>query len=157
MPRKSAGILLYHRHDGRLHVLLVHPGGPYHADKDLGAWSIPKGEYSEEEDPLTAAQREFREEIGQPVPAAHFMPLSPVKQKGGKIVSAWAAEGWLDVTHITSNTFPMEYPYKSGNWIRVPEVDRAAWFDTAAARHHINPAQAALVDELEAKLAGLTH
>lgn len=129
-------------------VFLVHPGGPYFKDKDSGAWSIPKGEYTEGEEALAAAQREFTEETGS-VLTGTFIPLAPVKQKGGKMVQAWAIEGDIDADHIQSNSFQMEYPYKSGKWISVPEVDRAAWFNLPAARKKLNPAQAAFIDELE--------
>lgn len=153
MSRRSAGILLYHFKEGTLRLLLVHPGGPYHVHKDLGDWSIPKGEFAADEDPLAAAKREFEEEIGQPVPATAFFPLGPVMQQGHKEVHAWAAEGRLDVTQVTSNTFPMEYPYKSGRWIQVPEVDRAEWFDPDTARLKINPGQVPLIDELVQRIA----
>jgi predicted NUDIX family NTP pyrophosphohydrolase len=147
MPRKSAGILLYRKQDQKLEVLLVHPGGPYFINKDIGVWSIPKGEFTDEEDPLAAAQREFEEETGQPV-VGDFMPLQTIKQKGGKIVQAWAVEGDIDENTVISNTFKMEYPYKSGKWINVPEVDHAAWFELSAAKEKINVAQVALIEEL---------
>ncbi len=132
--KQSAGILLYRFVEHQLQVLLVHPGGPYHVHKDLGAWSIPKGEFEDGADPLVAAKREFREELGHPVTSTSFHRLSPVKQKAGKVVLAWAAEGDLDVSTIVSNTFSMEYPYKSGKWIDVAEVDRAEWFTPQVAR-----------------------
>jgi predicted NUDIX family NTP pyrophosphohydrolase len=148
MPRYSAGILLYRMTNHQPEVFLVHPGGPYFKDKDAGAWTIPKGEYPPEEDPLAAAQREFAEETGTII-TGDFKPLTPVKQKGGKVVSAWATEGDIDADTVFSNTFKIEYPYKSGKWISVPEVDRAAWFDLATAREKINPAQVSFLDELE--------
>jgi predicted NUDIX family NTP pyrophosphohydrolase len=147
MPRKSAGILLYRKQNSILEVFLVHPGGPYFINKDEGVWSIPKGEYTDEEDPLAAAKREFEEETGQKV-EGNFLPLQTIKQKGGKLVQAWAVEGNIDADTIMSNTFKMEYPYKSGKWIEVSEIDRGGWFDTHTAITKINAAQAALVEEL---------
>jgi predicted NUDIX family NTP pyrophosphohydrolase len=151
MPKQSAGILLYRIQEQQLQVLLVHPGGPYYIKKDAGAWSIPKGEFEPDEDPLTAARREFREETGQQIDG-EFIPLQTIKQKGGKLVHAWAVEGFIDAESVVSNTFKMEYPYKSGKWIDVPEVDRAGWFDVDTAKVKINPAQAALVKELYLQL-----
>ncbi len=153
MPLQSAGILLYRRHPDGLQVLLVHPGGPYNAKKDLGVWSVPKGLLEEGEEGLAAAKREFEEELGTPPAQTDFIPLKPVKQKAGKIVHAWAAEGDLNVAAIRSNTFRMEYPYKSGRWITVPEVDKAKWFSIAEAAHKIIPGQQPLLDELAAILA----
>jgi predicted NUDIX family NTP pyrophosphohydrolase len=151
MPKQSAGILLYRIHDEQLQVLLVHPGGPYFKNKDVGVWSIPKGEFEADEDPLAAARREFEEETGQQIDGV-FLPLQSIKQKGGKLVHAWAVEGTIDVESIVSNTFRMEYPYKSGKWIEIPEVDQAGWFDVETAKVKINPAQAALVEELNRQL-----
>lgn len=148
MPRYSAGILLYRIISNQIEVFLVHPGGPYFKDKDAGAWTVPKGEYPPEEEPLAAAQREFAEETGTVI-TGQFRPLTPVKQKGGKVVSAWAVEGDIDADTVVSNTFKMEYPYKSGRWISVLEVDRAAWFDLTNAREKVNPAQVNFLDELE--------
>jgi len=148
MPKQSAGLLLYRKHAEQLQVFLVHPGGPYYVRKDEGVWSIPKGEYNEDEEPFTAAKREFEEETGLPVNGSIFIPLQPIKQKGGKIVRAWAVEGNADHEKITSNTFEMEYPYKSGKWITIPEIDRAGWFDVDEAKVKINIAQVALVEEL---------
>jgi predicted NUDIX family NTP pyrophosphohydrolase len=150
--RRSAGILLYRHLNGLVEVFLVHPGGPFWQGKEEGAWSIPKGEFAEGEDPLLAARREFREETGQEV-EGNFLELKTIQQKGGKQVFAWAVEGDLDATKIMSNTFRQEYPYKSGKWITVPEVDKAAWFTIEEARKKINPAQAALFDDLLQKLA----
>jgi predicted NUDIX family NTP pyrophosphohydrolase len=129
-------------------VLLVHPGGPFWARRDLGAWSIPKGEYDSDEDPLMAARREFEEELGSPPPAGQPRYLGEIRQKGGKQVRAWALEGDLDATAIVSNTFPVQWPPRSGKWIQVPEVDRAEWFGLDDARQRINPAQAVLLDRL---------
>ncbi|RYZ30595.1 MAG: NUDIX domain-containing protein [Chitinophagaceae bacterium] len=149
--RKSAGILAYRKQDSSLEVFLVHPGGPFWKGKEVGAWSIPKGEFSDDEDPLTAARREFREETGQEI-AGDFIALEPIKQKAGKMVYAWAVKADVDAENIVSNSFKMEYPYKSGKWISVPEVDKAGWFGIAEAKEKINPAQAAFLDELLIKL-----
>lgn len=134
--------------DGPVEVLLVHPGGPQWKNRDTGAWSIPKGEFSEGDDVLQTALREFHEELGTRI-SGEFIRLRPVKQKAGKIVHAFAVEGDLDTHNITSNTFSLEWPPKSGNYIDVPEVDRAQWFNLDNAREKINPAQAAFIDELE--------
>lgn len=152
MPKKSAGILLYRYNNKELECLLVHPGGPMHVRRDLGAWSIPKGEYDEGEVPLLAAKREFEEETGYKLLGADFMALTPVKQKSGKWVQAWAVEGDFDTTKLISNTFPLEWPPRSGKWQDVPEVDRAEWFTVHAAIEKIIPAQAALILELLQKL-----
>lgn len=151
--RKSAGLLVYRKNAKVLQVFLVHPGGPFWKGKEEGAWSIPKGEFTEGEEPLAAAQREFTEETGQQV-SGEFFSLQPVKQKSGKLVFAWAVEGVVDEGAIVSNTFRQEYPYKSGKWITVPEVDKAAWFGMEEARRLINPAQAAFLDELVTMLQG---
>jgi predicted NUDIX family NTP pyrophosphohydrolase len=149
--KKSAGILLYRR-TGRLpEVLLVHPGGPFWKHKDAGAWSIPKGEPDEREDPETAARREFFEETGVEL-TAPGQALEPVKQKGGKWIHAWAVEGDLDPAALKSNSFEMEWPYRSGIRQSFPEVDRYGWFSFDEARIKINPAQAALLKELEAMI-----
>jgi predicted NUDIX family NTP pyrophosphohydrolase len=140
---------MYRRRDSTLEVFLVHPGGPFWAKKDAGAWSIPKGEIDPAEDPLAAARREFAEETGLAV-EGRFQPLAPVTQAGGKIVQAWAVEGDLDPTALQSNSFSIEWPPRSGRQATFPEVDRAAWFPLEIARQKINPAQAALLDELEA-------
>ena len=153
MSRVSAGLLMYRIQDGNLQVLLAHPGGPFFQNKDEGAWSIPKGEIEPDEDFLEAAQREFEEEIGV-TPTGRFIPLTLVKQKGGKIVHAWAFEGDCDPSAIVSNTFTMEWPPKSGRQAEFPEIDRAEFFDVAVARRKINAAQAALIDELEEIMTG---
>jgi predicted NUDIX family NTP pyrophosphohydrolase len=147
MPRKSAGLLLYRHQAGRLEVLLVHPGGPFWARKDEGAWSIPKGELAEDEDPLAAAIREVEEETGCVVTGA-FRPLDPVKQPGGKTVLAWAVACDFDPATLKSNTFSMEWPPKSGNVQPFPEVDRAAWFDAEGARRKLLKGQLPLLDQL---------
>jgi predicted NUDIX family NTP pyrophosphohydrolase len=152
MGKRSAGILLYRRGPAGVEVLLVHPGGPLWARKDAGAWSIPKGEYGDGEDPLTVALREFEEETGQRPPAAGLVALGEVRQKNGKVVSAWAVPGDLDPDAITSNTFTMEWPPRSGTRREFPEVDRAGWFDLATAREKLLTGQAGLVDRLQAAL-----
>src|SRR4051794_2394211 len=134
MSRKlSAGLLLYRVRDDVVQILIGHMGGPFWAKKDEGAWSIPKGEYSEEEDPLTVALREFEEELGSPAPAEELTELGSFRQPSGKVVRLWAAEGDLNADTAKSNTFEMEWPKGSGRTIEVPEIDRAAWFDAAVA------------------------
>lgn len=152
MAKISAGLLLYRRQKGQVEVFLVHPGGPFWARKDLGAWTIPKGEVEPGQDELAEARREFHEETGTAIDG-RFQPLKPVRQAGGKTVRAWAVEGDCDAKRIVSNTFMMEWPPRSGKTRSFPEVDRAAWLDLETARTKINPAQAALVDELERLLA----
>ena len=148
---RSAGILL---HRGGREVLLVHPGGPFWARKDAGAWSIPKGELDEDEDPRACALREFAEETGVELPGAALDDLGEVKLKGGKVVLAYAVAGDLDPAAVRSNTFELEWPPRSGRTQAFPEVDRAEWFGLEQARAKLNPAQAELVDRLEALLAG---
>jgi predicted NUDIX family NTP pyrophosphohydrolase len=145
---KSAGILLYRIRAGALEVLLGHPGGPFWTRRDAGAWSIPKGEINEAEDPLVAARRELLEETGVEVDGP-FVPLTPVRQKGGKLVHAWAVEADCDADAIRSNLFAMEWPPKSGKLRQFPEMDRAGWFGMAEARVKILGGQAPLLDELE--------
>jgi predicted NUDIX family NTP pyrophosphohydrolase len=151
--RRSAGILLHRPRGGELEVLLVHPGGPFWARRDLGAWSIPKGEYVDGEEALAAALREFQEELGSAPPDGAAADLGEVRQKSGKLVRAWAIAGDLDPATVRSNTFEMEWPPRSGKKIEVPEVDRAEWFGLDEARAKINAAQAALLDRL-AELVG---
>jgi predicted NUDIX family NTP pyrophosphohydrolase len=148
VTRRSAGVLLYRRSGGEPEVLLVHPGGPLWARKDAGAWSIPKGEYAEGEDPQACALREFEEETGTALTATALAELGAVRQKSGKVVSAWAVEGDLDAESVTSNTFELEWPPRSGRVQSFPEVDRAEWFSIDAAREKLNPAQVALLDRL---------
>lgn len=143
---------MYRQQDGRLEVLLVHPGGPFWRNKDDGAWSIPKGEVGPGEDLLDAARREFQEELGLAADGP-FLPLTPVKQKGAKIVHAWAFAGNCDPSQIKSNTFTVEWPPRSRKLQQFPEVDQAAFFDLATARQKINAAQIPLLDELEESLA----
>src|SRR5688572_8817630 len=144
--KKSAGILLYRRTKQGVEVFLVHPGGPFWKNKETGAWSIPKGEF-EDEDPLTAALREFREETGITL-SGNFSPLQPVKLKSGKLIYAFACKGDLDPGKIISNTFELEWPPRSGHKELFPEIDKGAWFTILNAREKINPSQAALLDEL---------
>jgi len=152
-PRKrSAGILLFRQVAGELLVLLVHPGGPFWARKDLGAWSIPKGEYAEGEDALAAARREFFEETGSE-PLGEFLPLDEVLQSGGKQVIAWALRGDFDPRQLKSNRFEIEWPPRSGQKQSFPEIDRAEWFAPAEARKRLVGAQTVFVDRLLARLA----
>ena len=146
--RRSAGIVLYREGDGGLEVLLVHPGGPFWARRDAGAWSIPKGEYQEGEDPRGCALREFREETGSELPPGELVDLGSVEQKGGKQVRAWAAQGDLDADAVSSNTFTMEWPPRSGRTADFPEIDRAGWFGMGAAREKMVAAQAEFLDRL---------
>ena len=149
--KQSAGLLVYRRRNGGLEVLLVHPGGPYWAKKDEGAWSIPKGEFEQGEEPLQAAKREFREETGLSVDG-EFRPLQPVRERTGKTVHAFAVEAGLDAASIRSNTFELEWPPKSGRMQEFPEIDRAAWFSLDEARAKIHAGQAGLLDQLTALL-----
>lgn len=151
MAAKSAGILLHRTREDRTEVLLVHPGGPFWARRDEGAWSIPKGEYEPGEDPLRAARREFEEELGTPAPEGPTEDLGEVRQKSGKLVRAYALAGDLLAERITSNTTEIEWPPRSGRLITIPEVDRAEWFGLEEAGKKINPAQAELLDRLAAR------
>ena len=153
MPKLSAGLLLYRIIDDEIEVLLGHPGGPFWARKDDGAWSIPKGEYTTEEDPWSAARREFREEIGFDAPDGPRLDLPPVKQAGGKVVTAFAVQGDLDVTDSVSNTFELEWPKGSGRVKEYPEVDRVAWLPVEAARVKLLKGQLPLLDSLLEHLA----
>jgi predicted NUDIX family NTP pyrophosphohydrolase len=146
--KTSAGILLYRIRDGAVEVFLVHPGGPYWARKDDGAWSIPKGEAAEGVDLLKTAYTEFHEETGSPL---HGRPMSlePIKQAGGKVVHAWAVQGDIDAASIRSNTFALEWPPRSGKTQEFPEVDRGAWFDLPAARRKLLAAQRGFIDQLQ--------
>ncbi len=150
--RRSAGILLYRRGEAGLEVLLVHPGGPYWAHQDEGAWSIPKGEYAPQEEALSAAQREFQEETGLAV-SGPFMALTPVRLAGGKLVSAWAAQGDFDPARLRSTHFELEWPPNSGVRRQFPEVDRGGWFSLAEAHRKLAAGQRALLDELARRLA----
>lgn len=151
MPKLSAGLLMFRRYNSELQVFLVHPGGPYWQKKDAGAWSIPKGEYKEGEDPLDAARREFEEETGIKA-QGEFISLGRTEQPGRKVITAWAFEGNCSPKAIRSNTFSMEWPPKSGYKQEFPEVDRADWFAVADARTHISKGQIGLLDRLIARL-----
>jgi predicted NUDIX family NTP pyrophosphohydrolase len=153
-PRRSAGILLHRDAGGGIEVLLVHPGGPFWARRDAGVWSIPKGEYSDGEDPLDAARREFAEELGSRAPDGDPADLGEIRQKSGKVVRGWALAGDLDPVTIQSNTFTLEWPPRSGRMREFPEVDRAEWFGLERAREKINPAQAAFLDRLAEAATG---
>src|SRR5262245_55279201 len=144
MPKTSAGLLLYRKKSHVLEVFLVHPGGPFFVKKDIGAWSIPKGEIEEGEDALAAARREFGEETGFRI-EGEFLPLAPITQKSGKIVKAWAVSGDCDPAQMKSNTFTLEWPPRSGRMQEFPEVDRAGWFGLGEAKQKINPAQVDLL------------
>ena len=157
MPkRRSAGLLLHRWRGEELEVLLVHPGGPAWTNRDAGAWSLPKGEYLDGEDPLAAARREFEEELGTAPPDGEPADLGEIRQKSGKRVRAWAISGDLDATQVHSNTFMFEWPPRTGKLIEIPEVDRAEWFGLEAAREKINAGQVPLLDRLE-QIVGRTR
>ena len=147
MAKRSAGLLLFRESAAGLEVLLVHPGGPFWAKKDDGAWSIPKGEFKDDEEALTAAKREFQEEMGT-LPDGEFIALEPLRQPGGKLVLAWALQADFDTAQLKSNMFSMEWPPKSGRQQEFPEVDRAGWFPIETARMKILKGQAGLLDQL---------
>lgn len=149
---QSAGLVLYRQRDGKLEVLLVHPGGPFWQKRDEGVWSIPKGEFAENELGIEVARREFEEELGVAAPNGAASPLGEVRQAGGKIVHAWALPGDLDVTRTSSNTFELEWPPRSAKMQTFPEIDRAAWFGLDAARRKVLPAQRVFIDRLEEQL-----
>lgn len=152
MPKTSAGLLMYRMRNGELEALLVHPGGPFWAKKDDGAWFIPKGELNPDEEPLTAAKREFQEETGL-TPAGDFLPLGSVKQKSGKIVFAWAFAGDCDPANLKSNTFTIEWPPRSGQKKEFPEIDRAGFFTLAHATRKMHAAEFPLLERLEQVLS----
>jgi predicted NUDIX family NTP pyrophosphohydrolase len=152
MAKRSAGLVMYRRHGGRLEVFLVHPGGPFWAKKDLGAWSVSKGEYLEGELPLEAAKREFQEETGFPA-AGDFLELGTVQQASGKVVSAWAFEGDCDPSKLVSNRCQIEWPPRSGRMIEIPEVDRGGWFSIAEAEKRILKSQAPFLARLSRLLS----
>lgn len=147
MAKRTAGILVYRLKDNELQLFLVHPGGPFWKNKDEGAWSIPKGEFLDDEEPLMAAKREFTEETGQYIDG-NFVPLGIIKAKSGKYIHAWAVEGEVDEHSIASNVFQIEWPPRSGKMIDVPEVDRGAWFGPDEARIKINLSQIGFIDKL---------
>lgn len=151
MNTESAGLLMYRVRNGRPEFLLVHPGGPFYKNKDTGAWTIPKGEIEPGEEALATARREFEEETGFKAEGP-FLPLTPVKQKSGKVVKAWAFAGDCDPGALKSNMFSLEWPPHSGRKQEFPEVDRAGWFGLVEAREKMNPAQVDFLDELVAKL-----
>lgn len=151
MQKKSAGILLYRLTNRILEVLIVHPGGPFWEKKDLGAWSIPKGEFTDDENPLDAAVREFSEEMGVSI-SGDFIEMTPIQQNKGKVVYAFALEQDFDISKIKSNTFTIEWPPKSGKEHEFPEIDKAGWFDFETSKQKLNKYQTALIDELVAKL-----
>jgi predicted NUDIX family NTP pyrophosphohydrolase len=159
MPKLSAGVLLYRSRDGVVEVLIAHPGGPFWARKDDGVWSIPKGEYTEGEDPWAVAQREFLEELGLPVPAGPRIDLGALRQPSGKVVTTFAILGDLDVTDARSNTFELEWPKGSGTMREFPEVDRVGWFAVAPARAKLLKGQRSFLDRLmtHEALAGLSE
>ena len=159
MPKLSAGVLLYRVRDDVVETLLAHPGGPFWARKDDGAWSIPKGEYIDGEDPWAAAQREFAEELGLPVPGGPRLDLGALKQSSGKVVTAFAVRGDLDISNAHSNTFELEWPKDSGTMREFPEVDRVAWFPVAQARTKLLTGQRPYLDLLMAhpELTGFTE
>jgi predicted NUDIX family NTP pyrophosphohydrolase len=154
MPKRSAGFLPYRFRDGELEVFLVHPGGPFWAKKDKGAWSIPKGEIEPGEDHLEVARREYKEETGCEAQGS-FIPLTPLKQPSGKIISAWACAGDCGPEAVRSNTFLMEWPPHSGQQQEFPEVDRAAWFPAEIAKEKILQGQRGFIEELEAILSSI--
>ena len=151
MAKKSSGLLMYRIRNEALEVFLVHPGGPFWSKKDLGAWSIPKGEYEPDEEPLEAAKREFREETGLEA-QGDFTKLTPVKQKGGKVVSVWAFKGDCNPESVRSNRFSLEWPPKSGKLVEFPEIDRAAWYTIEEAKEKIFEGQIPFLDEFRAIL-----
>lgn len=146
--RRSAGLLLYRRAGDGIEVLLAHPGGPMWATRDLGAWTLPKGEFEPGEAAYDVARREFEEETGHPAPPGEAIALGEIRQRGGKVVEGWALEGDLDPAAARSNTFPLEWPPRSGNWITIPEIDRVAWFTPDEARRRIKDTQIPLVERL---------
>ena len=148
MAKHSAGLVVYRKRTGGVEVLLVHPGGPFWKNKDDGAWSIPKGEFTEGENPLAVARREFQEEIGQPIDG-DFAALAPIKQRSGKTVHAWSIETDVDVSQTHSNTFTIEWPPRSGKHQDFPEVDRVEWFPLDTAMKKINAAQQELLQQLQ--------
>jgi predicted NUDIX family NTP pyrophosphohydrolase len=146
--RRSAGLLLYRRSDGDIEVLLAHPGGPIWAKRDEGVWTVPKGEIETGEEPWDVARREFEEETGHPPPDGEAIDLGEIRQKGGKLVVAWALEGDLDPAAARSNTFPFQWPPRSGQWITVPEIDRVEWFAPDEAHRRIKDTQIPFIDRL---------
>ncbi len=154
MQKRSAGILVYRVIDQKPQVLLVHPGGPFYSRKDAGVWSVPKGEYSEEEDPLSVAKREFNEETGNTIsPSAKVVPLQPVTIKSGKQITVWAVETNFESPYLLSNTFEIEWPPRSGKTQVFPEADKAEWFHLNEAMEKIHPGQAGILQQLQSLLS----
>ncbi len=151
MKKQSAGVLLYRFIKNSMEIFLVHPGGPFWKNKDKGSWSIPKGEFKDDEDALDAAKREFCEETGSNI-SGQFIKFSPIKQKSGKLIFCWAVQGDIDKEEIRSNTFELEWPPHSGAKQEFPEIDKSGWFNVTKAKEKIIPAQAALIDELMEKV-----
>ena len=151
--RISAGILLWRRRDDGVEVLLAHMGGPFWVNKDVGHWTIPKGEVEQDEELVSVARREFREETGHPVPDGALIELGSIRQKSGKVVYGWAAEGDLDAATAVSNTYEMEWPPRSGRTATFPEIDRVEWFGVERAREKLKAAQVPFLDRLEEALA----
>ena len=156
MPKRSAGLIMYRIRNGELQVFLVHPGGPFWTHKDIGAWTIPKGEYADAEEPLDAARREFREETGFTHEGA-FLGLGEIKQAGGKIVIAWAFEGDCDPADLVSNLCEIEWPPRSQKRLEIPEVDRGEWFSIVEARERIHGGQRPLLDRLAARIQAVAR
>jgi predicted NUDIX family NTP pyrophosphohydrolase len=154
MSKKSAGIIVYRTHKGALEVFIAHLGGPYWEKKDYRAWSFPKGEFDDDENPFEAALREFREETGQSI-QGNFIELAPNRNPSGKLVYAWAVEGNIDEKNIKSNLFELEWPPGSGNMQKFPEIDRGAWFNVAEAKERVHKGLVPIFDELEIKIGKL--
>jgi predicted NUDIX family NTP pyrophosphohydrolase len=152
LSKRSAGLLMYRKHKDEVEVFLVHPGGPFWAKKDRGAWTIPKGEYEADEEPLAAAQREFQEETGFGGIAGTFMELGSIRQKSGKVLVAWAVEGDCNPAQLTSNTCEIEWPPRSGKKLEIPEIDRGSWFSAHDAREFIRAEQIPLLEALKSRL-----
>jgi len=151
VSKRSAGLLMYRKGRDGIELFLVHPGGPFWAKKDHGVWTLPKGEYDEDEESLAAAKREFQEETGF-VPNGTFVELGSIRQKSGKIVIAWAVEGDCDPAQLTSNTCEIEWPPRSGKRLEIPEIDRGSWFSAQTARIYIRPEQIPLLEALESRI-----
>ena len=149
--KRSAGLLMYRKREGEIEVFLVHPGGPFWATKNQGVWTIPKGEYDADEEPLAAAQREFQEETSFS-PNGDFIELGSIRQKSGKVVIAWAVEGDCDPAQLTSNTCEIEWPPRSGKRLEIPEIDRGSWFSAQSARMYIRPEQIQFLEALESRI-----
>ena len=151
MPKQAAGIIVYRTGNKKPEIFLCHPGGPFFKNKDLGVWQFPKGEFENDEEPIAAAKREFKEETGQEI-NGEFISLAPVRYKNGKMIYAWAVKGEVDAGSVTSNTFSLEWPPKSGKYMDVPEMDRAEWFAFEEARKKILPALVPFLDELAGRI-----